>query len=323
MSILVTGASGFVGAHVVDALIAAGHQRVIAADVAPTASLHSDQRVTCIALDVTDATAVRAAIDAWRPGLIVHAAAITPSVDEEMRDAARIMAVNIGGAANIVSSAMLAGGVRRIVMFSSSAVYNGMPVYPGLLTETADLPAAPSSLYAVTKLACEGLAYRAAATGSISICAIRVASVYGEHERATLSRPAARTSLIHKLALAAAAGDRPMRIIGPNAGRDWIHGADAARAVASLLAAPRLSHVVYNVASGESAGFHEVIALFRSEGLLEQDVPGAMEITMRAEDHRPPLDISRLSADTGFKPAVALADGVRALVAFHRGRGAA
>jgi nucleoside-diphosphate-sugar epimerase len=320
MSILVTGASGFVGAHVVDVLLATGHQKVVAADIATTSVSRDDRRVTTVNLDITDTAATRAIIDHWRPEAIIHAAAITPGVDDEMRDATQIMAVNIGGTANIVSSAMTAGGVRRIVLFSSSGVYNGISAYPDRLTESAQLPQTPSSLYAVTKLACEGLAHRVAATGLISICAIRVASVYGEHERATQSRSAARTSQIHKLAMATAAGDVPVRIGGPNIGRDWVHGADVGHAVSKLLAASRLNHVVYNVGSGETTRFHDLVGLFRSEGLAEKGGPEAAEIVVRAEDDRPPLDIERLFADTGFRPMVALEDGVRALVSFHRGR---
>ena len=66
-----------------------------------------------------------------------------------------------------------------------------------------------------------------------------------------------------------------------------------------------------------------MIALFRSEGLVETDDKGAPEFVMRPEDHRPPLDIARLTADTGFKPMVSFNDGIRALVAFHRERAAA
>jgi nucleoside-diphosphate-sugar epimerase len=321
MSVLVTGASGFVGAHVVDALVAAGHERIIAADVSQPPAVLAPEQTARIACDVSDLTMVAAAIAQWRPELIVHAAAVTPGVDEEMAGAARIMDVNAGGAANIAAAAFAAGCVRRIVLFSSSGVYNGMSTYPELLSETAPLPETPSSLYAVTKLACEGLAHRIAAAGRMSACAIRVGSVYGEHEQPTDSRTAARMSQIHKLATASAAGT-PIRISGPNAGRDWVHGSDVGRAVAQLLAAAKLSYVVYNVASGAGVGFRDLIAMFRAEGLVEADDASA-EIVMRAEDHRPPLDISRIAADTGFRPEVALVDGVRNLVAFHRGRGAA
>jgi UDP-glucose 4-epimerase len=319
MSVLVTGASGFVGTHVVDALIAAGHEQVVAADLAPSPSMRDHERIVRITVDVTDMTAVAAMLAQWSPELIVHAAAITPSVEEETTDAAQIMAVNVGGAANVVSAALAAGHVQRIVLFSSSGIYNGLSTYPDPIREETPTPPVPSSLYAVTKLACEGLAYRAVATGRMSACAIRVGSVYGEHERATGSRKQARTSQIRKLATATASA-MPIRITGPNAGRDWVHGSDVGRAVAGLLAASRLNHVVYNVASGEATGFHDLIAAFRAEGLAVTGDQDAMEISMRAEDHRPPLDITRLAQDTGFRPEIALSDGIKALVAFHRTR---
>jgi nucleoside-diphosphate-sugar epimerase len=318
MTVLVTGASGFVGAHILEALVAAGHDRIVATDIAPAPGDLADPRIVRLPLDVCNGEAVRAVMEAWRPALVVHAAAITPNPDEEIRDAARIMAVNTGGSANVVAAALATGSTTRIVLFSSSGVYSGQVVYPDRLRETDPLPSMPSSLYAVTKLACEGLAHRVAASGQTSICAVRVAAVYGEHERATESRKAARISLIHRLALATAHGGAPVKLSGPNLRRDWVHGYDVGRAVAALLAAPRLDHVIYNIASGEVVGLHDLAGMFRAEGLATSDETGAIDLGLRPEDDRPPIDISRIVRDAGFQPSVSLADGVRALIAFHR-----
>ena len=317
MSVLVTGASGFVGAHLVEALAAAGLGAVIAADLAPPpGGVSLPPSVRRIALDVTDAAAVRSAFAEWRPTLVVHAAAVTPSLDEEARDAALIMAVNAGGAANVAATALAQGGVRRLVLFSSSAVYNGLADYPDRLGETQSLPERPASLYAVTKFACEGLAHRVFAAG-LSACALRVASVYGEHERPTGSRGAARMSLMHRLAQACAAG-APVRIEGDATRREWVHGDDVAAAVASLLMAPSLGHVVYNVGSGVATRFDDLVRLFAAEGLTITGDAAAPLCRMTPAEDRPPLDIRRIAADAGWRPKVALADGVRALVRHHR-----
>lgn len=317
MSVLVTGASGFVGAHVVDMLAEAGLGDVVAADVSSAPKGIADPpSVRRVALDVTDSDAVRAAFAEWRPAFVVHAAALTPSPDEEAADAARIMAVNAGGAANVTAAAMAAKSVQRLLLFSSSGVHNGLSVYPDPLREDGPLPQAPASLYAVTKLACEGLAHRAVAAG-LSACAIRVASVYGGRERATDSRKAARLSLIHRLALAAAAG-RPVRIEGADAGRDWVHGDDVGRAAARLLMAPELRHVVYNVGSGEAVGFRALVAMLVAAGLQVTDDPAAPAFGLAASDHRPALDVERLAADAGVWTRINLAEGIAMLVAQHR-----
>jgi UDP-glucose 4-epimerase len=315
VTVLVTGAAGFVGRHVVDALLDAGLGPIVAADATP-ADADARLDVRSLALDVTDGRAVRAAVADVRPSFVVHAAALTPTVAEEADAAARIVAVNVGGAANVAEAALEQGGVERFLMFSSSGVYNGLPVYPKRIFEDAALPQRPASLYAVTKLACEGLAHRLTASERLSACAIRVASVYGEHEHPTASRTAARMSLAHRLALATAAGT-PVRTQGLEARREWVHGADVGRAVIALLTAPALRHVIYNVGSGEAATFRMLLDLFVAEGLRIVDDQALAPIGMTAADDRPPLDLARLT-DAGWRPQVALAAGVRDLVAHHR-----
>ncbi len=319
MSILVSGASGFVGAHVVEALSSAGLGPVVAANLAPPPDVGMLPPAVQVTLDVTDHAAVRAAFDAWRPSLIVHAAAITPSLEEEAADMGRIVAVNVAGAANMIEAAIGSGQVRRLVVFSSSAVYNGLAAYPDVLREDGPLPAEPASLYAATKLACEGMVHRAAAAGR-QACAIRVASVYGERERATHSRKSARLSLMHRLAKAAADGV-PVRIGCSQAGRDWVHGADVGAAVVNLLKCESLGHRIYNVGSGVAAPFDTIVDLFVQAGLRVTADAEAPLIGMADGDHRPPLSMERLAADVGFAAGVSLADGVAALVAYHRGAG--
>ena len=322
VSVLDTGAGGFVGAHVVDQLIAAGLGPIVAADIAPApAATLADwgERVRFLALDVTDAAATRALVAETRPRHIVHAAALTPDTTEESAIPARIVAVNVAGAANIVEAAIAAGGVSRVVLFSSSSVYGGLDPAPALLVEDMRLPDTPLTLYGVTKFACEGLARRMVATGRLDVVAIRVTAVYGERERPTASRGANRVSLMHRLALAAVSGE-PTPAGGADVGRDWAHGEDVGRAIVALLSTPKLAHVVYNVGAGQHVGWHRLLELFRAQGL---DATGGQgPLVLGPGDARPPLSIARQTGDTGNAPRVSMVEGVARVVARLRREGA-
>jgi UDP-glucose 4-epimerase/UDP-glucuronate 4-epimerase len=128
-------------------------------------------------------------------------------------------------------------------------------------------------------------------------------------ERPTASR--SRMSPLHRLAAALKEG-RALRVAGPNVARDYVHADDVAGAVTALLFTERLAHVVYNVSSGVATSWHELVELFCARGLdarwSEDDA--AADIAVTAADARPPLDIARLAADTGFRPAIDLASGI-------------
>ena len=101
MTVLVTGASGFVGCHIVDALARLDPDRVIVAadrvspdEVARAVHLAHPLTVRPMMLDVTDRDAVRTIVAAVRPTAIVHAAAITPSPEQEREAPMRIVDVN-------------------------------------------------------------------------------------------------------------------------------------------------------------------------------------------------------------------------------------
>lgn len=321
MSVLVTGASGFVGAHVVEGLIGAGHRGIVAADLesppgSALAAWHGGD-VRPVILDVSDPNAVGALMAGVKPRFVVHAAAVTPDQNEEARDFARIVAVNLGGTANVLDAAARVGIVERAIVFSSAAVYNGMSHYPDPMREDSPLVHAPTTLYAVTKFACEGLANRMVATRRLSVAAIRVCSAYGPLERATASRHASRTSIMHRLALATISG-APVRVSQADAGRDWVHGSDIGRAVAGLLAASTLDHVVYNVSSGQATRFRELVRLFHDEGLQAIDVEDNFEIGVSPEEDRPAIANARLVGQTGFQPRIAVPEGIRMLIAYHR-----
>ncbi len=312
MTILVTGACGFVGAHVVAALVRnRPGEPVVAADLAPppeaVAAFWGGMTVDFQPLDVVDRAAVRAAIARHRPRFVVHMAAITPSLAMEAADPLRVVDVNIGGAANVLDAATASPGIERVITLSSTIVYGFGAALPSPVSE--DVPPEAVGLYAVSKVACEGLSRRFGMLRGISTVAARIAAVYGPMERPTPHRET--MSQLYPL-FAALRERRPIVVAPSETMRDWTHADDIGDGICALLAAPALRHPVYNVSRGVGLRWSQVLALFREAGLEIRiaDDPAQAEASFDAALGRPPLDVARLAEDTGFRAGRDLKDAI-------------
>lgn len=127
MKVLITGGSGFLGTSVGAGLAEAGHA-VVSADLRPA----SASGVTSVALDVTDADAVRAVLEEHRPEAVVHLAAVVTPGKGSHRETER--RVDVDGTRNVLAGCV-AAGVRRLVVSSSGAAYGYHPDNPGWITE--------------------------------------------------------------------------------------------------------------------------------------------------------------------------------------------
>jgi nucleoside-diphosphate-sugar epimerase len=233
---------------------------------------------------------------------------VTPDAAAERAAPGRVVDVNLGGSVNVLEAARASPNVERVLLVSSSAVY-GAPA-PGMRgPQGEDGPLQPGSMYAAAKRAAELIASRYATAGRAEVAALRPASLYGPMERPTGSR--AHMSAPWQLLEALRAG-REVRLCGANVRCDWTHVSDAAEAVRRLLAAPRWSHAVYNLGSGEAPPLGDVAAAFEATGLRVRwvDDPAGADIGLVSEQERAPLDIGRLRDDAGYRPAYVGAAGV-------------
>jgi len=155
----VTGASGFVGSHLVPRLAAAGTQ-VFALGTEAAPALESQLAGTFIA-DLRDEAAIRDAVAAARPDAIVHLAALS-SAGKSFAEPALTQDVNAKGTGNVLAAARDAAPVARILVVSSSEVYGPQPEGTRIREDT---PFHPVSPYAESKAAAEGIAERAAREG--------------------------------------------------------------------------------------------------------------------------------------------------------------
>lgn len=171
MKALVTGASGFIGGHVITRLLARGHE--VHALVRPTSRLEGfdPARVTLHQGDVTDAVAVAAAMHGME--VVFHFAALIKA-----RDDAQYEAVNMGGTRHVVAALAGAAPGARLVYCSSLAA--GGPMQKGRPISANDRPQ-PISAYGRTKLAGETLIR--AAMGEFGWTILRPPPVYGPRDR--------------------------------------------------------------------------------------------------------------------------------------------
>lgn len=155
MRVFITGATGFAGSHLVDQLLAAGHE--IFALVHTSSShqdLPADPRVQAVPGDLLDLAQLKAAVAAARPDVIYHLAGqASPALSWEAP--ARTLAINTGGAANLLQAAV-AWGRPRVVAVTSAEVYGRVDEDDLPLTEES--PPQPRHPYGVSKLAAGQLA---------------------------------------------------------------------------------------------------------------------------------------------------------------------
>lgn len=323
MTVLVTGAAGFVGLNIVKGLAERGAAVVALARRAPDAETlrflgPAASSVRFAEGDVRDRAGLLAL--ARREGVrrIVHGAAVT-SAEAEREDPAGFVDVNLGGTVNVLEAARQVGA-ERVVLISSSAVY-GAPADPGRLIREGD-PLQIGGIYTICKQAGEELCRRYGELYGLSAVAGRLGTAYGPMERPTGSR--STMSQVYALVHAALEG-QALRIYGADRLRDVCHIDDVTEAFCGLALAGRLSHTVYNVSAGTAHSLRAIAAavagLLPGAEWIPAATPAEADLVVRPPSERGPMDLSRLRADLGFAPRYTLEGGLAAYLAWLRSAG--
>jgi nucleoside-diphosphate-sugar epimerase len=291
----VTGAAGFIGSHLVERLVAEGHDVIGIDCFSPNyarerkernlAELADESRFTLVEEDISS-PAIAAVLRGCRA--VVHLAAM-PGVRTSDEEGQR--RVNVTGTARLLES-MIEAHVPRVVLASSSSIYNGRSCVP----VHEDAVPAPGSLYGHTKLAGERICARA----GLESVVLRYFTVYGERQRPDMAFAAF---------IAAVVDDRCARLIsGGRHLRHFTFVADAVEAtVRALDRAP--AGATYNVAGPEPASVLSALRLI--ERSLGKSVPFRTLPTRDGEARRTHADISRARRELGWLPRVVLAEGLR------------
>lgn len=287
---LVTGAKGFIGAHVCTELARTGYA-VDGIGHGGAWSDHAERGVHRWISGPVDAEH----LPEVRYDVVIHCAggsSVVRSIDDPHGQLAKTVS-----ACEAILEWMRTGASRdaRLVFVSSGAVYGAAPVMP--IAE--DVPPKPVSPYGAHKLMCEELCRTYAGTYGVSVAIVRPFSVYG----AGLDR-----QLLWDAARKAAAG-APRFAGSGNERRDWLHVSDAARLLVLAAAHATPAVTTLNGGSGEGTRVADVVRMLLAE-LGTKDTP-TFDGSTRAGD--PPdyiADITR-ARSLGWSPTTPLAAGLR------------
>jgi UDP-glucose 4-epimerase len=320
VTVLVTGAAGFVGLNIVRALATRGMSVVALARREPDAETRRflapvAHLVRFAEGDVRDRVALVALVRREGIRRIVHGAAVT-SLEAERDDPAGFVDVNLGGTLNVLEAAR-AVAAERVVLISSSAVY-GAPTDRARPIEEDDRLQI-GGIYTICKQAGEELCRRYGELYGLSAVAGRLGSAYGPMERPTGSR--STMSQVYALVHAALEG-RALRIYGTERLRDACYIEDVADAFCRLTLAERLAHTRYNVSAGTAHSLRQIAAvvaeLVPGATWLPAATPEEADLVVRSPSERGPMSLARLRDELGFAPRYGLREGLADYLAWLR-----
>jgi UDP-glucuronate 4-epimerase len=316
MRTLVTGGAGFIGSHLVDRLLADGHE-VVVLDAFDTfydpavkrgnlagALAHPGCRLAEV--DLRDRDGVARLVAEARPEAIAHLAAragVRPSIEQP----ALYAEVNVVGTVHLLEAACRLEPRPRFIYASSSSVYGDREAAPFRETDAVDRPVSP---YAATKQACELLAHTFHHLHGLPVTGLRFFTAYGPRNRPDLA--------IARFADRIDAG-RPVPMFGDGSTmRDYTYVEDIVDGVARAIARCRAHHL-YNLGNSHPVALRDMIAaLGRALGrepVVERLPPQPGDVAQTY------ADITRAGAELGYAPRTPFEDGLRAYVAWRRARG--
>ena len=301
-----TGGAGFLGAHLVRALLQRGHQ-VAAFDNLDTGTWKNlpegHPGLVTIQGDLMDAPGVLAAVRRSAPDAVVHVAALVGAAAGAHRPALAVR-VNVEGTVNLLE-AMVEAGVQRGVLVSTEEVYGHFRRDP----VPEDHPLEPTSPYGITKAAAEHFWRHYTARFGLDLVSVRTSWVYGAgYPRDRFDVRVITDALQGRVTRLESGADQRL---------DFTHVCDFVDGVLRVLEAGHLPHDAYNISGGQAYTTPQVVDIIREflPGARVELGPGLLPyLPGQRLPQKGALDLTRAARDLGYRPQVDLRRGMAAYI---------
>lgn len=297
---LVTGGAGFIGSHIVSALLQRGDSVRVLDDFSSGRRENlpqADASLEVLEGDLRDAGLVRAAVRDVE--LVFHLAAFI-SVSQSMIEPQTCFEINVAGTVGLLEAARLAG-VEKVVLSSSTAVYGDCPLLP-IVEDQALRPLSP---YALSKKVAELYARLYTQDFGLPVASLRYFNIYGPRQAPDSPYAAAIPIFVDALKTG-----KPITIFGDGKQtRDFVFVKDVVRANLIAAANPAGAGEVFNICTGVETSILDLLE--ELSGVAGRNPEVRFGAARPGEIYRSVGDPGRAARVLGFRPEVSLAEGLR------------
>lgn len=302
MRILLTGATGFVGGHLAEALLARGERSVVGLSRSaswPREWSHLRESVPVVACDLCDGNRIEAVLRDQQPEAIYHLAGYaSPGRSFSEPDAA--WAGNLGATRSLYDAVSRWGGKPRILFVGSGLIYGeGGPIDT---PQDEDTPMRPTNPYAASKAAADLASYQYSRSPGLDIVRARPFNHIGPRQA-----PGFAISNFARQVAAVALGKQPPLLETGNleSRRDLSDVRDVVAAYL-LLVQHGVAGEAYNVASGKTSTMRQVLDRLLALAGLKVELRQRADLVRAVDPPAPPVDIRKLCRVTGWTPRFTL-----------------
>lgn len=303
MKILVTGGAGFIGSHVVDGYIAAGHEVIVIDNLNTGQEKNNNPRARFIKADIRSLE-LKAIISSIKPEVINHHAAhihVGKSVNDPINDAN----VNILGFLNVVQAGIATTDLKKIIFASTGGAMYGdkqTPFNEGMKPQ-------PLSPYGISKRAGELYLYFYMKQYGVPFVSLRYANVYGPRQN-----PYGEAGVIAIFCEALLTGKQPIINGDGRQTRDYVFVADVVKANQLVLTNNEIGE--FNIGTGKETNVNEIYSLVQKA--LNSSVLAKHGPPRPGEQQTSSLDYSLAKEKLGWEPTTTLTDGIAKTALFFK-----